>query len=148
MANNKKSDYTVQRVNSDRSRFIPEDEDRAIYDSMDYHRKAQTPKKKKGLWCIEREYEFEIFQKAELGNWICQSGDLWSIGKDSKGSEVLGTEDEKLAQFKPPTSNGQGWHGYPFKKSTDKPPNEVIKKWADRKVITRCLKNRLYRGDV
>jgi hypothetical protein len=58
--------------------------------------------------------EFSVFDNADLQRVADSRGCLYGILRDENGElQILGTRDEQVAEFQPPSSANDPWHGYP-----------------------------------
>jgi hypothetical protein len=92
-----------------------------------------------GMWLpqIGLDEEYSVFDNADLRRIVDSRGWLYGIAQDENGDlQVLGTWDEQVAEFQPPSSAIDPWHGYPqWAVDETGPPNRRRQQCCPEKVV-------------
>lgn len=116
-----------------------------------YKHRGSGSRKYKTVWdaSVSPEMEYGIFCRADDGDWRCPDGHYWGVQtEDGNILTQLGQGGERLCKF-PRTSNANDpWHGFPVLSSEHRPPDEFVKEWRERGVISRTIEKRIQKGKL
>lgn len=115
------------------------------YVAVAYHNEnAQGREKDKSLWSIPEPYQYCIFKFADESNWIVD-GLIVGLKPDSRGKlEVIGTNEERVAVFRPNDCVNEIWHGYPIRmRDTDNRYDVFLCQLRDKSIISKATCRRL-----
>lgn len=113
------------------------------------HRRTGNPDK--CIWTITFEEEVNCFSNSYTEKWISNTK-AWGLIVENDLLKVVGQNNEqqelKLAKFVDANRNNI-WHGYPadyMNRVHDIPVEHILKKWVDKKYITKAKMNKIRRG--
>jgi hypothetical protein len=116
-----------------------------------YSHRGTRPQKHRWDPSVPPQREYGLFCTSDQGGWQDLSGHYWGFG-NLEGTEVIGTQGERLCKF-PRTSNEHDpWHGYPvsplIEGDTDAPPDALVESWLNTQTISRTFARRIQRRKV
>lgn len=125
-------------------KFGPTSHDR-YYSPAAYHNKnAEDRNNYKSKWSLPEPYQYCIFKYADDNDWMV--GDI-IIGINLEGNNhlmSLGTEEEKVALFRPNRQEKEDWHGYPVKVcEIDNRYDKFFGKLKEEKLISKSIYRKL-----
>ncbi len=122
-----------------------------LYISIFIHR-GTNRSKYKNKWhpSVPPPMEYDIFCKADFGNWRDSRGHYWGV--HDAGSTVLGCQGERLCKFPQTINASDPWHGYPVSPLWDgdnsAPPDDFVEYWIATRVVTNTFGRRIQRRKV
>ena len=117
-----------------------------------HHGGPSAPGQAQWLPSLSFETEFWIFDQANIQNFKDKDGRLFGMLKEPTSvCEIIGTRDEQIARFEPPSA-GNPWHGFPVyplsgvkgrSKFAGRPRPEVFARMVEVGLITEEQARRL-----
>lgn len=115
------------------------------YVAIQYHNEnAKDRDKDKSIWSIPEPHQYCVFKYADEASWIVD-GLIVGFKADSAGRlDVIGTNKERIAVFRPNDNSNEIWHGYPvLMRDTDNRFDSFLCKLRDSDVISKSTCKRL-----
>lgn len=101
----------------------------------------------KSIWTISPAEEVDCFIRTVKEGWINRTNEkkkeAWGLKPNNRHLDVIGKNNKdqelKLAKFVD-GDDKDVWHGYPAdyrNKSNDRPPEDILRRWIDKKYIDK-----------
>ena len=122
------------------------------YLSVFYHRNGTNGKSQ---WSIGIPEEFNLFCISDDNNWVDANGDYWGVLNN--GTSCIGTANERVCKFEPPSLGSVEWHGYPVSASSPALQNSqdrlkafvlAVQSFIDSQSIDPNIGKRIQRGKL
>jgi len=115
------------------------------YVAIQYHNEnAEGRDKDKSLWSIPEPHQYCIFKYADEAKWLVD-GVLIGLRTDDSGRlDIIGTNKERIAVFRPNDNSHETWHGYPILMcDTNNEYDAFLCQLRDSKIISKATCKRL-----
>lgn len=115
------------------------------YVAIQYHNEnAEGRDNDKSLWSIPEPHQYCVFKYADEAKWIVD-GLIVGFKADKGGRlEIIGTNKERIALFRPNDECNENWHGYPIlMRDTDNRYDDFLCQLRNSKIISKATCKRL-----